>query len=104
MMWSFTTFRMSLWQIPPMLTQNPYSRSKELSQVHSDRGEIAYNTPCALDDTSDARGIEVECEEIRNANSSVQLLKVTVSKAECPTESKPKSFQSGGNGFILGSE
>lgn len=70
-----------------MLTQNPYFGTKKLSQILPDREGFAHNMPCALDAT-DAWGTETECEEIRNANASVQLPEPQVQKHKCPTESK----------------
>lgn len=92
-MWSVTTFRISSWQIPPILTQIPDYGTKKCSWVHFDKEEIAHSIPWALNDTTDTWELGVQCEEIRTANSFVQLLSATVSEAESPTESKPKVLQ-----------
>lgn len=70
--------------------QNPYFRTKKCSRDHSDREEIAHSMPCALDGALMPQG---ETWSVRNANSSVHLLKARVSEAECPTESKAKPLQ-----------
>ena len=62
--------------------QTPYFGTKKLPQVFPDREDFENNMPRALDDATDAWGTEIECEEIRNANSSVQLPRPTGSEAQ----------------------
>lgn len=77
-----TQFRMPPWQTSLMRMQAPDFDTKKLSQVLPDREDFGHNMPCALDDATDAWGTEIECEEIRNANSSVQLPRATGSEAK----------------------
>lgn len=61
--------------------QTPYFGTQKLPRVLLDR-DSAHNMPCALDDATEALGTEIECKEIRNARSSVHVLRATGSEAQ----------------------
>uniref|UniRef100_G3R3Y2 Stomatin n=1 Tax=Gorilla gorilla gorilla TaxID=9595 RepID=G3R3Y2_GORGO len=63
--------------------------TKNLSQILSDREEIAHNMQSTLDDATDAWGIKVERVEIKDVKLPVQLQRAMAAEAEVFSISTP---------------
>ncbi|KAG8518814.1 Erythrocyte band 7 integral membrane protein [Galemys pyrenaicus] len=64
--------------------------TKNLSQILSDREEIAHNMQCTLDDATDDWGIKVERVEIKDVKLPVQLQRAMAAEAEASREARAK--------------
>nr|XP_055127244.1 stomatin isoform X2 [Symphalangus syndactylus] len=64
--------------------------TKNLSQILSDREEIAHNMQSTLDDATDAWGIKVERVEIKDVKLPVQLQRAMAAEAEASREARAK--------------
>ncbi|XP_040097227.1 stomatin [Oryx dammah] len=64
--------------------------TKNLSQILSDREEIAHNMQCTLDDATDDWGIKVERVEIKDVKLPVQLQRAMAAEAEAAREARAK--------------
>uniref|UniRef100_A0A2I3HLB1 Band 7 domain-containing protein n=1 Tax=Nomascus leucogenys TaxID=61853 RepID=A0A2I3HLB1_NOMLE len=64
--------------------------NKNLSQILSDREEIAHNMQSTLDDATDAWGIKVERVEIKDVKLPVQLQRAMAAEAEASREARAK--------------
>uniref|UniRef100_K7EEN5 Stomatin n=1 Tax=Ornithorhynchus anatinus TaxID=9258 RepID=K7EEN5_ORNAN len=64
--------------------------TKNLSQILSDREEIAHNMQATLDDATDDWGIKVERVEIKDVKLPVQLQRAMAAEAEAAREARAK--------------
>ncbi|KAM4664388.1 stomatin-like isoform 2-T2 [Discoglossus pictus] len=64
--------------------------TKNLSQILSDREEIAHNMQSTMDVATDAWGIKVERVEIKDVKLPVQLQRAMAAEAEASREAKAK--------------
>ncbi|XP_045052627.2 stomatin isoform X1 [Desmodus rotundus] len=64
--------------------------TKNLSQILSDREEIAHNMQTTLDDATDEWGIKVERVEIKDVKLPVQLQRAMAAEAEASREARAK--------------
>ncbi|XP_040819119.1 stomatin isoform X1 [Ochotona curzoniae] len=64
--------------------------TKNLSQILSDREEIAHNMQCTLDEATDDWGIKVERVEIKDVKLPVQLQRAMAAEAEASREARAK--------------
>ncbi|XP_020846219.1 stomatin isoform X2 [Phascolarctos cinereus] len=64
--------------------------TKNLSQILSDREEIAHNMQATLDDATDDWGIKVERVEIKDVKLPVQLQRAMAAEAEASREARAK--------------
>uniref|UniRef100_A0A669Q606 Stomatin n=1 Tax=Phasianus colchicus TaxID=9054 RepID=A0A669Q606_PHACC len=64
--------------------------TKNLSQILSDREEIAHNMQATLDDATDNWGIKVERVEIKDVKLPIQLQRAMAAEAEAAREARAK--------------
>ncbi|XP_069097763.1 stomatin isoform X1 [Pleurodeles waltl] len=64
--------------------------TKNLSQILSDREEIAHNMQATLDDATDDWGIKVERVEIKDVKLPIQLQRAMAAEAEAAREARAK--------------
>ncbi|XP_053450890.1 stomatin-like [Nycticebus coucang] len=64
--------------------------TKNLSQILSDREEIAYNMQCILANATDEWGIKVERVDIKDVKLPVQLQRAMAAEAEAAREARAK--------------